>query len=116
MIIGRIILNFARKIENKQAVSPHKLRHTYAIKLLNTGTKLVNIKALLGYESITTPQLGASLGQEMRASCYPEGGQHDASTQKTRHFRQSMGITGFQTKYGHHWSRICRGARAYEAV
>jgi site-specific recombinase XerD len=49
-------------IEKK--VSSHKLRHTYATNLLNAGAELVDIKALLGHESIATPQLCASVGQE----------------------------------------------------
>ncbi len=39
-------------IEKK--ISPHKLRHTYAINLLNAGAELVDIKALLGHESVAT--------------------------------------------------------------
>ena len=38
-------------------ISPHKLRHTYA-------TKLVDIKALLGHESISTTQIYTNVGQE----------------------------------------------------
>ena len=44
-------------IEKK--VSSHKLRHTYATNQLNAGAELVDIKALLGHESIATPQLRA---------------------------------------------------------
>ena len=42
-------------IEKK--ISTHKLRHAYATNLLNTGAELVDIKALLGHESIATTQI-----------------------------------------------------------
>ena len=41
----------------------HK-RHTYATNLLNAGAELVDIKALLGHESIATTQIDTNVGQE----------------------------------------------------
>ena len=52
-------------IEKK--ISPHKLRHTYATNLLNAGAELVDIKALLGHESIATTQIYTNVGQERMA-------------------------------------------------
>ena len=49
-------------IEKK--ISRHKLRHTYATNLLNAGAELVDIKALLGHESIATTQIYTNVGQE----------------------------------------------------
>ena len=49
-------------IEKK--ISPYKLRHTYATNLLNAGADLVDIKALLGHESIATTQIYINVGQE----------------------------------------------------
>ena len=49
-------------------ISPHKLRHTYATNLLNAGAELVDIKALLGHESIATTQIYTNVGQERMAA------------------------------------------------
>ncbi|CDH44839.1 Integrase family protein (fragment) [Candidatus Contendobacter odensis Run_B_J11] len=45
-------------------ISPHKLRPTYATNLLNAGAERVDIKALLGHESIATTQIYTHVGQE----------------------------------------------------
>ena len=46
-----------KKAGIEKKISPYKLRHTYATNLLNAGAELVDIKALLGYESIATIQI-----------------------------------------------------------
>jgi len=40
------------------------LRHTYATNPLNAGAERVDIKALLGHESISTTQIYTEVGQE----------------------------------------------------
>ena len=45
-------------------ISPHKLCHTDATHRLNAGAERVDIKALLGHESIATTQIYTNVGQE----------------------------------------------------
>lgn len=40
------------------------MRRTYAANLLDAGAELVDIKALLGHESIATTQIYTHVGQE----------------------------------------------------
>jgi integrase/recombinase XerD len=53
-----------RKAGIDKKISPRKLRHTYATNILNAGADRVDIKALLGHESIATTQIYTNVGQE----------------------------------------------------
>jgi integrase/recombinase XerD len=53
-----------RKAGIEKKVSPHKLRYIDAMNLHNAGADLVDIKALLGHESIATTQIYTNVGQE----------------------------------------------------
>ena len=62
-----IIAQSAKKAGIEKAVSPHTLRHTYAVDLLKGGADLRAVQELLGHESITTTQIYTELDREQLA-------------------------------------------------
>jgi integrase/recombinase XerD len=48
-------------------VTPHKLRHTYATRLLESGAELVDIQVLLGYVKLATTQIYTHVSEDRMA-------------------------------------------------
>jgi integrase len=57
------------KADIQKKVTPHKLGHTYATRLLEKDVQLVDIRALLGHESIATTQIYTHARKIARESC-----------------------------------------------
>jgi len=54
--------------EIDKTVTQHKLRHTYATRLLEAGTELVDIQALLGHMNLATTQICTHVSEERMAN------------------------------------------------
>lgn len=65
-----IVKEIAKRAGIQNKVYPHKLRHTYAVHLLNNGAPMEIIQNLMGHSDIKTTQLYACLSGERRRELY----------------------------------------------
>lgn len=55
---------YAQKAGITKQVTPHKLRHSFATRLISEGARTETVQRLLGHESITTTQIYAQVTQK----------------------------------------------------
>jgi len=68
----KIIQTHATRAGIASTVSPHTLRHSYAVHLLQGGADLRSVQELLGHESISTTQIYTQLDLEAVRRAYTE--------------------------------------------
>lgn len=68
----RTVRDYLSKIIKKaglnKKITPHKLRHTYATRLLESGAELIDIQALLGHANLATTQMYTHVSDDRMAA------------------------------------------------
>ena len=62
--IQRVILKVANRAKIKRKVSPHVLRHTFAVTAIQKGISVAALQKLLGHDNLTTTAIYLNLSPE----------------------------------------------------
>jgi integrase/recombinase XerD len=69
--VAHVVRAYLRRLLDRagigKKVTPHKLRHTYATRLLESGAKLVDIQVLLGHVNLATTQIYTHVSEDRMA-------------------------------------------------
>lgn len=68
--IQRVVKRALRRVAEREGVSPHTLRHSFATHLLDRGADILAVKELLGHESLSTTQTYTHLTRERLKAAY----------------------------------------------
>jgi integrase/recombinase XerD len=69
--VAHVVRAYLRRLLDRagidKKVTPHKLRHTYATRLLESGAELVDIQVLLGHVNLATTQIYTHVSEDRMA-------------------------------------------------
>ena len=66
-VVRAYLKGLVEKSKIDKHISPHKLRHTYATRVLESGAQLIDIQALLGHANLATTQIYTHVDEDRMA-------------------------------------------------
>jgi len=75
-MVQNIVKNILSKITEKNNLSPHTLRHSFATHLINNGAELRAVQDLLGHESLSTTQIYTHIKLNKMRELYDQAHPH----------------------------------------
>ncbi len=74
--VQRVVKRYLGAVFEGDSLSPHLLRHSFAIHLLDAGADLVAVKELLGHATLTTTQVYTDVSIERLQAIYTKAHPH----------------------------------------
>ena len=69
----KLIKQYAKKAGIQMEITPHTLRHSFAVHLVDNGADLRVVQEMLGHSDISTTMMYSSRAREIYAKAHPRG-------------------------------------------
>ena len=69
----KVLKGYADSAGIKRDITPHTLRHSFAVHMLQNGADIRSVQEMLGHSDISTTMMYAARTREIYAKAHPRG-------------------------------------------